>query len=369
MEDHLKQLEERLHEQSVRVETQSAQILDQSRKIDDMLAVMMEMKNQWKDSTPTGSRSGGNHETNSLQKSLGYNPKLSFPKFDGTNCRIWIRKCSKYFNLCKIADDQKVDLASLNMTHKAESWVSSYLSARGHVEWHEFCLDLAARFKDTRGTNSVEKFNKLTQTDSIETYLDEFEDLKSGVLQTHHNLPEEFILDSFIGGLDPVVKPFVKAFKPNTIAEAVEFARLQEEQNLALNQKPAKTHSYSQNYKAIQAVPLNVSKPALLPTPSTKPIPLPITKFHNRPNRNFRHVPADVRAEKIAKVLCYYCDQHYDRNHKCQFKEPRLFTVEIAGSSEDKADSNSDLEAETDEDEDVNEPVLSLNALSGNQNF
>ncbi|XP_056688530.1 uncharacterized protein [Spinacia oleracea] len=365
----LEALEEILHEQSVRVETQSAKILDQSRKINDMLVVMMEMKNQWKDSTATGSKSGGNHEINSSQKSLGYNPKLSFPKFDGTNCRIWIRKCSKYFSLCKIADDQKVYLASLNMVDKAESWVSSYLSARGNVEWHEFCLDLAARFKDTRGTNSVEKFNKMTQTDSIETYLDEFEDLKSGVLKTHHNLPEEFILDNFIGGLDPVVKPFVKAFKPNTIAEAVEFARLQEEQNLATTCKPTKTHSYSQNFKAIQAVPLNTSKPALFPTPSTKPMPLPVTKFHNKPNRNFRHVPADVRAEKIAKGLCYYCDQHYDRNHKCRFKEPQLFTVEIAGSNEDKTDSTSDLEANTDEDDEVNEPVLSLNALSGNQNF
>lgn len=74
----------------------------------------------------------------------------------------------------------------------------------------------------------------MTQTNSIETYVDEFEDLKFGVLQTHNTLPEEFILDSFIGGLNHVVKPFVKAFKPATITEVVEFARFQEEQNLAL---------------------------------------------------------------------------------------------------------------------------------------
>lgn len=237
MEDHLKQLEERLHEKSLRVENQSPEILDQSKKIDDMLVVRMEMRNQWKDSNATSSKCGGNQEINSLQKTLGYNPKLYFPKFDGTNCRIWIRKCSKYFSLCRIADDQKVDLASLNMVDKAEKWVSSYLSVRGHVEWHELCLDLAASFKDTRGINSVDQFNKLTQTDSIKTYLDEFEDLKCGVLQTNHTLPEEFILDSFIGGLNLVVKPFVKAFKPNNTAEVVEFARLQEEQTLALTQK------------------------------------------------------------------------------------------------------------------------------------
>lgn len=32
---------------------------------------------------------------------------------------------------------------------------------------------------------------------------------------------------------------------------------------------------------------------------------------------NFKHIPTDVRAEKITKGLCYYCDQPYDRIHKC----------------------------------------------------
>ncbi|CAO2822844.1 unnamed protein product [Amaranthus hypochondriacus] len=42
---------------------------------------------------------------------LGFMPKLEFPKFDGTNPNEWIRKASKYFELCKIGEDQKVDLA------------------------------------------------------------------------------------------------------------------------------------------------------------------------------------------------------------------------------------------------------------------
>lgn len=38
-----------------------------------------------------------------------------------------------------------------------------------------------------------------------------------------------------------------------------------------------------------------------------------------------------MRADKIAKGLCYYCDQKYDQNHKCKLKETQLFTVEIGG--------------------------------------
>lgn len=64
------------------------------------------------------------------------------------------------------------------MTGKAEKWIISYLSSRRNVDWPEFVMDLSARFKDERGVNSVEKFNKLEQTDTIESYLDEFKELK-----------------------------------------------------------------------------------------------------------------------------------------------------------------------------------------------
>lgn len=128
---------------------------------------------------------------------MGYVPKLEFPKFDGSNCRLWIKKCSKYFHLCNIPNDHKVDLESLFMIEKASGldWICSWL----------------IRFKDETAFHVVEQFNKLQQTDSIETYIDEFEDLSSVILQHHHALPDEYMLESFVGGLKPGVKPFVKA--------------------------------------------------------------------------------------------------------------------------------------------------------------
>lgn len=63
-----------------------------------------------------------------------YNPKLEFPKFKGMNRRMWIKKCDKYFSLRKVHEDQKVDLACLNMIDKAENWMSSYLAVRRNVD-------------------------------------------------------------------------------------------------------------------------------------------------------------------------------------------------------------------------------------------
>lgn len=247
MEDQLRMLEQKIQDQSQKYDDQSVQIHDQSKKIDDLMNVILELKDKLNDSSAEGSRSGGK-EVNSFPKSLGYNPKLSFPKFDGTSCRTWIKKCSKYFKLCKISEDQKVDLAALNMVDKAEKWAINYLSSRKNVDWPEFVMDLSARFKEERGVNFVEKFNKLEQIDSIEVYLDEFEELKSDVLETHHSLPDEFILDSFIGGLKPGIKPFVKAFKPVTLADAVEFARLQEEALVATSKPPKHSPSFLTNH-------------------------------------------------------------------------------------------------------------------------
>lgn len=116
------------------------------------------------------------------------------------------------------------------MIDKAESWVTCYPSIRKNVDWDDFIIDLNARFKDAKGVNMVEQFNKLQHESNHEEYLDEYERLRSVMLQNGHVLPDDYILDSFIGGLKPTIKPFVKAFKLTSIADAIESARLQEEQ-------------------------------------------------------------------------------------------------------------------------------------------
>lgn len=83
---------------------------------------------------------GGTHSPRTAVE--GVNPnrpqgtilKLECPTFDGTNPRLWIRKCNRYFHLCKISNETKVELATLYMLENAESWVSSYLANRENVE-------------------------------------------------------------------------------------------------------------------------------------------------------------------------------------------------------------------------------------------
>lgn len=69
-----------------------------------------------------------------------------------------------------------------------------------------------------------------------------------------------------------------------------------------------------------------VTKTPLLPTPQFKSVSQGFNKENQKP---FKFIPVEVRAKKMAKGLCYYCDKKYERGHRCQFKEPQLFTVEI----------------------------------------
>ncbi|XP_074377058.1 uncharacterized protein LOC141718578 [Apium graveolens] len=233
--------------------------------------------------------------------------------------KAWVKEIDSFKSLLM----KRVDLDSLYMIDKAENWISSYLSVMKFVDWNDFVIDLNARFKDETGINAVEQFNKLQQHDSIELYIDEFENLRALMLQNNSVLPDSYVLESFIGGLKPAVKPMYTPSLANT-------------------------------------------KPPLLPTPEPKQVITPFTKQTSTPAKTFKHIPADVRAEKIAKGLCYYCDQPYDRNHKCKFREPQLFTVEIPGTDLDVYD---DMTIQEEEGTTVGDPFISVNALAGSQSF
>ena len=48
-------------------------------------------------------------------------PKLEFPSFDGSKPRNWIRKCERYFTVFAIPEYQKVEIAAMYMTGRADN--------------------------------------------------------------------------------------------------------------------------------------------------------------------------------------------------------------------------------------------------------
>lgn len=129
----------------------------------------------------------------------------------------------------------------------------------------------------------------------------------------------------------------------------------------------------SQNYnqsKTLSSAPLLANTlPPLLPTPTSKANQSVNQSLNKGATsiRNSSYIPTDIRAEKITKGLCYYCDQTYERGHKCKFKEPRLFTVEVPRECIELVYENNEPDERVLVEE--IEPCISVNALAWNQNF
>ena len=124
MEEQVKTLEKKLEERN-----QNMQILMQ---------MVRDIKESQSQDSPRKLTNGANSTRPQVMI-----PKLHCPSFDGNNPRLWLKKCSRYFNLCNMANESKVELASLYMVDRAEKWVTNYLAVRRDmmVEWDDFIVD------------------------------------------------------------------------------------------------------------------------------------------------------------------------------------------------------------------------------------
>jgi len=361
MEAQLKALlEEQLEIQNQRI---SELRVEQHQMFDKMMALLR------KERASEVNSDGSNFDPTFSGNTFKFLPRLEFPVFDESNPRVWTKKCSRYFCSCKISASQRVDLASSHLKGKAEMWFSSYIAVKKHVDWDEFIIDVCGRFKKDLGSRVVEDFNKLQQTGSLDEYLERFEELKALMIQRTPALPDVFFVDSFISGLKPQLKPFVKVLNPDSLQAAITVARLHEE---ALDAWKGPYKPPSSFHKSPLLSTLPTSPPRQSPIATAASSSSSVAKPSHQNFRTTRFISAAERAEKSAKGLCYFCDQPYERGHKCATKSTQLFLVEIPGGSSEAEDGEEGVEREG---EPVGfemleiEPCISLQAVNGVQGY
>ncbi|KAE8656433.1 hypothetical protein F3Y22_tig00117000pilonHSYRG00047 [Hibiscus syriacus] len=164
-----------------------------SFKNDNQVGENSAIKNNTMGLDVDGRGTGGSFNTSG---SMLHRLKIELPFFDGSNLRGWIHKCLKYFSLCNIAEEQRVQVATM------------------------FC--------DKAFANIVEEFTKLVQKGSVEEYQDRFEELQPHMLLQNLTLGEEFFVSLFISGLRDDIKHRVKALDPKKLSEAYRQAKLYE---------------------------------------------------------------------------------------------------------------------------------------------
>ncbi|KAK8983583.1 hypothetical protein V6N11_073987 [Hibiscus sabdariffa] len=163
-----------------------------------------------------------NRTQNNNQQSLNLCPKIELQFFDGDNPRSRVRKCDKFFTIFSIPDASKVEIASMYLVGRAETW-----------------------FTDKLHADVIKEFNKLHQTSSVEDYQECFEALQPFMLQLNAQLGEAYFVSSFISGLKDDIRHKVRVHEPQTLADACRKAKLYE---LAMEievKKPKFPYKYS----------------------------------------------------------------------------------------------------------------------------
>lgn len=191
-------------------------------------------------------------------------PKWELPSFEGQDPKVWVRKCERYFSLYRTHDDQKVEAAALYLNGATEVWYHSLLLSKGTVTWIEFKEELISRFSEIMTDDVVEKFNKLSQTGSVDEFLGKFEDLKAQMLIRNPILNDAHFLSSFVGALKEEIRYGVKMFNPTTLKCAIEKARMQER---AIEAAQRKARAATKSASTMRTGEMNKGAVATAPKP------------------------------------------------------------------------------------------------------
>ncbi|KAG2604237.1 hypothetical protein PVAP13_4NG055900 [Panicum virgatum] len=153
--------------------------------------------------------------------------KLDMPYFNGDNPSGWIRRCDRYFELSIIPDHMKVKIALAYITGKADTWLrgTGIMLNTALPQWPEFCTMVLNMFAEISLFDAMEKFQNLQQLFTVSQYIDLFEEAMILLKKDNPYLEEPFFLASFVRGLKPDIKHFVKCYQPKKLLDAYWYAR------------------------------------------------------------------------------------------------------------------------------------------------
>ncbi|KAG8658352.1 hypothetical protein MANES_03G138751v8 [Manihot esculenta] len=243
--------------------------------------------------------------------------KIEFPKFSGDDPTEWMTRVEQFFDYQKTDTSEKVYLASYHLQGEANQWwrwlKRSYEEEGKEVSWDTFVEELWSRFGPTECEDFDESLSKIRQTGPLRDYQREFEWLGNKVKGWTQKAP----VGTFMGGLKIEISDGIRMFTPKTLKEAINYARMRDEQ-LQRQKKAIRTFT-----------------PTNLLSPTKEKTATPV-----------KRLSWEEMQKRRAAGLCFNCDAKFTPRHRCA--KPQLLLLD--GGTED---------------EDEDEPEISLHALTG----
>ncbi|GJN34657.1 hypothetical protein PR202_gb23339 [Eleusine coracana subsp. coracana] len=144
-------------------------------------------------------------------------PKLSFPKFEGTNPRIWIDKCINYFKIFKVPSCMWATAASLHMEGNAAKWLQVYKQQHGLGKWKVFVAAVERKFGAYDYRRHMHDFLHLRQKGTVEEYAEEFESARYHLAMHNEHLDETMFVSHFVEGLKDDIRGTVLSHVPEIV--------------------------------------------------------------------------------------------------------------------------------------------------------
>lgn len=156
-------------------------------------------------------------------------PQLDFPRFDGSNPRIWKKKCENFFEIYVVPPEMWVKLATMYFVGSADFWLQAIEPSLVGCSWKDFCSAVCGRFEKEQLNALIRQFFHIKQLGNVAEYVEQFDALVHQLLAPDSNLQPAFITSRFIDGLREDIKAIVTVHRPVDLDAACSLALLQEE--------------------------------------------------------------------------------------------------------------------------------------------
>nr|XP_040245087.1 uncharacterized protein LOC120964447 [Aegilops tauschii subsp. strangulata] len=153
-------------------------------------------------------------------------PKHDFPRFDGNAPRIWLDRCTTYFELYRVPQHSWVTTAALYMDGLAAMWLQAYRQTHPGVNWQAFRAAVQEEFGPEEFEVQMHHFVQLRYTGSVQEYRQQFETAMYHLVALDPTLSSKFFISQFLIGLKDELRLGVRLQAPTSITRAAVFARI-----------------------------------------------------------------------------------------------------------------------------------------------
>lgn len=172
-------------------------------------------------------------------------PNFTFPSFDGTNPRHWVKSAETYFEVYAVDPSMWVKVASMHFVNSAALWLHTLPSDAANLSWKEFTSTVCLKFNRDEHNHLLRQFFHIKQNTSVSDYIEQFSEIIHQLLIHEPSLATSVITNRFVDGLKKEIRTVVMVHRPQELDTACSLALLQEEAMLDFSGKDTRRQDYS----------------------------------------------------------------------------------------------------------------------------